>query len=269
MATHEVSVGSHRFACESSGEGSDGFVLLHGWCSVRNFWGPVIRDFEALGTCHNLDLLGHHPATLAENMRDFDLIKVASVQAAAIKQIVGKKKITLIGHSTGGLVALALAVMHPELVKRVVAIGPVVHGPVKGPLGFARELYKLNLHAALHLPFAFIRSLPDAFRNIFETGVHDSKAFFKRRDADRYVQAYREQMLNLPPEAMGAWLSIIDKADLRPALFGSTMPVLFITGTHDRVVSPLQAREIARKMPRAAYHEYSNSGHIPILEEEV
>jgi pimeloyl-ACP methyl ester carboxylesterase len=269
MATREVKAAGLRFAYESYGEGPEIFVLIHGWCSVRNFWGPVLADFEALGTCHNVDLIGHHPATLPEHVRDFDLVKVASLQAAAIKQIVGKKKVTVVGHSTGGLIALALGIMHPELVKRVVAIGPVVHGPVKGPLGFAKDLYKLNLHAALHLPFAFIRSLPDAFKNIFETGVHDSKAFFRRRDADKYVQAYREQMLNIPPAVMGAWLTIIDKADLRPALTGSILPTLFITGAHDRVVDPSQAREIARKMPNAAYHEYAASGHIPILEEEV
>lgn len=269
MATHEVNAAGLRFAYESYGAGAETFVLIHGWCSVRNFWGPVLADFEALGACHNLDLIGHHPATRPDHVHDFDLVKVASLQAAAIKQIVGKKKVTIVGHSTGGLIALALGIMHPDLVKRVVAIGPVVHGPVKGPLGFAKDLYKLNLHAALHLPFAFIRSLPDAFKNIFETGVYDSKAFFRRRDAEKYVKAYREQMLNIPPEVMGAWLTIIDKADLRPALEGSTLPTLFITGSHDRVVDPKQAREIARRMPNAAYHEYSNSGHIPILEEEV
>ena len=82
------------------------------------------------------------------------------------------------------------------------------------------------------------------------------------------MTAYREQMLNIPPEAMGAWLNIIDKADLRPVLSGNPAPALFITGSHDKVVTTQQAREIARKMPNAAYHEYSNSGHIPILEEE-
>lgn len=269
MASQEVAAGGLRFAYEKSGAGNELFVLIHGWCSVRNFWGPVLKDFRELGTTINMDLVGHHPATSTGAIHDFDLIKVASLQAAAIRQIVGKKRVTLVGHSTGGLVALALAVQYPELVKRVIAIGPVIHGPVQGPLGFAKELYKLNLHAPLHLPFAFIRSLPDAFKNIFETGVHNPKTFFRRADAELYVNAYREQMLQIPPEVMAAWLTIIDKADLRPALSGSTIPTLFITGTHDKVVSPQQARAIARKMPRAAYHEYGNSGHIPILEEEA
>jgi pimeloyl-ACP methyl ester carboxylesterase len=68
---------------------------------------------------------------------------------------------------------------------------------------------------------------------------------------------------------MGAWLGIIDQADLRPVLRGHPAQALFITGSHDRVVDHTQAREIARTMPNAAYHEYSNSGHIPILEEEA
>lgn len=94
---------------------------------------------------------------------------------------------------------------------------------MQGPLGFALDLYKLNLHAVLHLP----------------------------------------------PEAMGAWLTIIDSADLRPALAGSRVPTLFITGAHDKVVAPAQAREITRCMPRSSYHEYADSGHIPILEQEA
>ncbi|MBL8033591.1 MAG: alpha/beta hydrolase [Leptospiraceae bacterium] len=268
MATHEVRAGKLRFSYEKYGTGREVFVLIHGWCSVRNFWGPVLKDFIELGTCYNMDLIGHHPATRGEDIHDLDLVKVTSAQAAAIREMVGKGKITLVGHSTGGLIALNMALQHPDLVKRVIAIGPVIHGPIKGPLGFAKDLYKLNLHAALHLPFAFIRSLPDAFRNIFETGVHDAKAFFKRSDAQSYVTAYREQMLNIPPEVMGAWLGIIDKADLRPVLSGSRIRALFITGSHDRVVTHTHAREIARKMPNAAYHEYSHSGHIPILEEE-
>ncbi len=269
MRTQEVKAGRFRFSYETHGAGKEIFILIHGWCSVRNFWGPVLKDFAELGTTYNMDLVGHHPASQADDIQDADLIKITGAQAAAIKEIVGKKKVTVVGHSTGGLVALALAVQHPELVSRVIAIGPVIHGPVKGPLGFAKDLYRLKLSAALHLPFVFIRSLPDAFKNIFETGVHDSKAFFRRSDAEGYVKAYREQMLNISPEVMGAWLGIIDRADLRPVLTGHPAHTLFITGSHDRVVDHVQAREIARKMPNGAYHEYSNSGHIPILEEEL
>ena len=269
MATHEVKSGNFRFSYETHGAGKEIFVLIHGWCSVRNFWGPVLKDFAELGTTHNMDLIGHHPANDAEHIHEADLIKVTGIQAAAIKEIVGKKKVTVVGHSTGGLIALGLAVQHPELVKRVIAIGPVIHGPVKGPLGFAKDLYKLNLSAALHLPFVFIKSLPDAFKDIFQTGVHDAKAFFRRPDAETYVKAYREQMLNISPVAMGAWLNIIDKSDLRPVLTGHPAHALFITGSYDRVVDHTQAREIARKMPNAAYHEYSKSGHIPLLEEEL
>lgn len=269
MKTLEIKTGKFRFAYETYGTGKEVFVLVHGWCSVRNFWGPVVKDFAELGTVHNMDLVGHHPANLALDIHNFDVIKAAATQAAAIKAIVGKKKITIVGHSTGGLIALALAALHADLVKRVIAIGPVIHGPIKGPLGFARDLYRLDFAAALHLPFLFMRSLPDAFKNIFESGVHDAKAFFRRSDAQGYVTAYREQMLKIPPEAMGAWLNIIDQADLRPILAGNSVPALFITGSHDKIVDHTQAREIARKMPHAAYHEYSNSGHIPILEEEI
>jgi len=265
----EVKIDKFRFAYDTIGSGDEIFVLIHGWCSVRNFWGPVLTDFAESGTCYNIDLIGHHPSTLAEDIYPYDLIKATETQGAAIKAIVGRKKITLVGHSTGGMLALALAVQHPELVKRVIAIGPVIHGPVKGPLGFAKDLYKLDMHAALHLPFALMRSIPDMFQNIFYTGVYDPKAFLKRSDAQSYIDAYREQMLHLSPEAMGVWLNIIDQTDLRATLTGARVPTLFIVGSNDRVVDHTQARNIARKMPHAAYHEYSQSGHIPILEEEL
>jgi len=269
VAVQEFKIKNIRFACEIEGAGAETFVLIHGWCSVRNFWAPVINDFAAMGRTINLDLVGHHPANRAHEIGEFDLIKLTLLQAQAIKEIVGKKKVTIVGHSTGGLIALALGLYHPEIVRRVIAIGPVVHGPIKGPLGFAKDLYKLNFHAPLHLPFLFIRSLPDAFKNIFETGLHDPKVFFRRRDAEGYVVRYREQMLGIQPEIMGAWLEAIDTADLRPALTGNALRALFITGSHDRVVDHTQARLIARAMPNAAYHEYARSGHIPILEEEA
>lgn len=269
MTQQSIEAGGIPFAYEKYGTGREIFVLIHGWCSVRNFWAPAIAHFQEMGTVYNFDLIGHHPKTDIHALDNVDLVRASALQWSAIQKLTGKKRVTLVGHSTGGLLALAMACQEPRLVKRVIAVAPVIYGRVEGPLSFAKDLHKLNLHGPLHLPFQFMRDLPDAFKNIFEVGLHNAKLFFRRVDAKDYVANYREQMLQIAPEVMAAWLEIIDKADLRPLLKGNLLPTLFITGTHDKVVDTSKVRAVARTMPHAAYHEYASSGHIPLIEEEA
>jgi pimeloyl-ACP methyl ester carboxylesterase len=119
-ASHWATVNGHRLYYEIHGRGSPVLLLHGGGNSVAGSWARQIVDFsptheviapEQVGNGHTPDIPG--PATYGAMTED---------TAALLRQL-QLKNVDVVGWSDGGIIALMLAVRHPDLVRRVVATG--------------------------------------------------------------------------------------------------------------------------------------------------
>lgn len=113
-------------AHEQPGDGPP-IVLLHGWCCDRSFLSPQFEHFAALGRhVIALDQRGHgrsgwgRPGVGVRGLAD---------DVAWLVEELDLGRVSVIGHSMGGVVALDLANRRAELVDRVVLLDAIVAVP--------------------------------------------------------------------------------------------------------------------------------------------
>src|SRR3954466_6070639 len=114
-----VTIHGHRRASVGAGKGP-AVLLLHGLGCTHNTWLPVLDSLSRRYTVIAPDLLGHGESdkpradymvgAFANGMRD--LLTVLDID-----------KVTVVGHSFGGGVAMQFAYQFPERTERLVLVG--------------------------------------------------------------------------------------------------------------------------------------------------
>jgi pimeloyl-ACP methyl ester carboxylesterase len=212
---HTFNYQGHTLTWQEHSWGTHTLIFIHGYAAARSIWHAEVQACADLGRCVTLDLPGHYPATLPTPYGTLSQEELIAIETAAIRAIVGDSTATLIGHSTGGMVALAVAARLPQ-VTRVVSICGVVWGPLGGRLGFLQRLLRLPgglaTYHALYRSYQRSRSwteyaIPDAY-------VYDRGAFAH----NPYARA-----------AIERWIPDFEGARVEP--YGVLLRLLEISGT--------------------------------------
>src|SRR5919107_3633909 len=106
-------------------------VLVHGIASRAAQWAGVLADLGE--TCHVIapDLLGHGES--AKPRGDYSL----GAHACGVRDLLltlGHDRVTLVGHSLGGGVAMQFTYQFPEMVERLVLVSSGGLGPDVSPI---------------------------------------------------------------------------------------------------------------------------------------
>ena len=187
-----------------------------------------------------------------------DSIEAMADDAYTFIRALGFEKIDVFSFSLGGMVAQALVVKHPELVRRLVLTGT-------GPAGgtdidkVAGTTYYDILRAALTRSDAkeFL------FFNRNATGKPAAKAFITRlqertvdRDAPITVKAFQTQLKAIKKWGRSA------PADLSKL----TQPTLIANGDNDRMVPSVLSNDLHRRIADSELIIYPDSGHGGIFQ---
>lgn len=86
-------------------------VLLHGFLSNSTMWNSFIPELRKKNRIISIDLLGHGKTECLGYIHSMELMADA---VSAVLNSLKIKKFSIIGHSLGGYVALALAEKHPK-----------------------------------------------------------------------------------------------------------------------------------------------------------
>jgi len=227
-------------------------LLLHGLGATGRFWGPVAPFLSPSAQLLAPDLPGHGetppiPPYPAEGVR----------WAVGLLDALGLERVPLVGHSLGGLLALALALEHPERVSRLVLACPAGLGR-----GVGLPLRLLALPGLGPLAYALLVRVPSlALRGL----VHDPRSVPSDWTAWLAPQRPR-QVPHLLRRAVGP-------GGLRPpyrlppeGLARLPHPTLLVWGAEDRLLPLEQGLVGLAFIPRARLAVLPDCGHWPPVE---
>jgi pimeloyl-ACP methyl ester carboxylesterase len=102
-----------KISYTDSGKGAV-VVLLHGFLENKHMWKEIIPVISRNKRVLAIDLLGHGHTECLGYIHPMELMADA---VAAVLKTLRIRKITLIGHSMGGYVSLALSEKNPEMIR--------------------------------------------------------------------------------------------------------------------------------------------------------
>jgi pimeloyl-ACP methyl ester carboxylesterase len=185
-------------------------------------------------------------------------IEEMAEHAVAFIKALGFDQVDIFSFSLGGMVAQALAVRHPELVRRLILTGT-------GPAG-GKDMDKVAGVTYYDMSRATLtRQDPKVFLffNRNDTGKRAARAFVERlkertedRDAPIKVKAFRTQL-----KAIKRW-SRSAPADLSKI----TQPTLIANGDNDRMVPSVLSEDLHRRIAGSELIIYPDSGHGGIFQ---
>jgi pimeloyl-ACP methyl ester carboxylesterase len=187
-----------------------------------------------------------------------DTVESMADDAYTFITALGFDTVDIFSFSLGGMIAQALVIKHPDLVRKLILTGT---GPAggQGIDKVAGTTYYDTLRATLtrHDPKEFL------FFNRDEVGKRAARAFVERleertenRDAPITVQAFRTQL-----KAIKHW-GRSTPADLSVI----THPTLIANGDNDRMVPTALSEDLHRRIAGSKIVIYPNSGHGAIFQ---
>ncbi len=256
-----LTIHGYRRAFRIAGSGP-AILLIHGIGDNSTTWSSVQSALAQRFTVIAPDLLGHGKsdkpradysvAAYANGMRD--LLSVLDIE-----------RVTVIGHSLGGGVAMQFAYQFPQLVDRLILVGA---GGVTKDVNFALRIASLPMGsealALLRLPLVLPalqafgriagaaigstglgRDLPEMLRILEDLPEPTASSAFAR--TLRAVVDWRGQVVTM-----------LDRCYLT-----ESVPVQLVWGSRDSVIPVSHARLAHAAMPGSQLEIFAGSGHFP------
>jgi pimeloyl-ACP methyl ester carboxylesterase len=264
LELQHVSIHGHEVSYRMGGDGP-AILLIHGMAGSSLTWKEVMpllaRSYRVLAP----DLLGHGES--AKPMGDYSLGSLASGLRDFLA-VVGVERMTVVGQSLGGGVAMQLAYQYPELCERLALVN-------SGGLG--REVsWMLRV---LTLPGAeFI--MPVLFPAFVRDRGNDLSQFLARKGlrAPRIAEMWRAYVSLAEPENRRAFVrtlrAVVDPGgqvvSAKDRLYLTVgMPTLIVWGDTDHIIPVAHAYAAHDAIPGSRLEIFEGVGHFPHAEEPV
>jgi pimeloyl-ACP methyl ester carboxylesterase len=234
-------------------EGSP-IVLLHCFtCSIR-WWDGLIplldRDHRVIA----IDLLGHGGS---EKPTDGYSIENQAQLVAQVLARLGVEGATVVGHSLGATVAVALAEQSRELVDGLVLIGQAPDNDYGDGLGLlARATFVPVLGEALwriKMDWSVRKGLEEAFAPGFDV-------------PDEFVEDLRRMNYAAYDQSPGAEDDYSEETPLDERVRASFVPLLAIFGSEDKIYDAREALSAYAEVQGARTELIEGAGHSPNVE---
>ncbi len=228
-------------------------VWLHGsgpGATAASNWEWQIGELSDAYRCLAPDIIGFgdstHPDPPPMGLKAFTELRVRSL--LALLDVLGVSSATFVGNSMGGIVTVALSLVAPERVERLVLMGTG-----GAPVPITPDLLKLILF--------YEDPTAEAMAELMTCFVHDA-AFFgddlAKIAAARMPRASRPEVERSHRATFGPG----DPLAFTPEQVATiTQPALVVHGTSDRIVSPVSGEWFAAHLPNARLELFADTGH--------
>jgi pimeloyl-ACP methyl ester carboxylesterase len=230
-------------------------ILIHGQGGCWQWWLRVIPSLARTSRVVAVDLAGFGASEVAVG----DAFYAQSAIVLSLLDQLGESTATVVGHSMGGLVALAVAADHPERVAGLVLVNGGAVPVARRRLGLILVGMRLA-HAALSQPriCRWIATTVWAHRRFFASGVVDPAS------VSSALAAILVPAMGAPGFVATMRAAVRARDEINPARV--KCPALVVWGARDRILTVGMARSLVAQMSGAELVVFDDVGHCPMIE---
>jgi pimeloyl-ACP methyl ester carboxylesterase len=254
-----VVVHGHRRAYVKTGTGP-ALLLLHGLGCDHRTWDPVLPRLSRHFTVIAPDLLGHGQSDKPRG--DYSVAGYANGMRDLLT-VLGIDKVTVVGHSLGGGVAMQFAYQFPERTDRLFLVAPGGFGPDVSALlkaltlpGAGLAVDALTKGPARTLGRWALQALSRTGLSCFRDG-HELVDIYDRL-GDPATRTALRQVTRSVIDWRGQVVTVTDRAYLT-----EHVPMCVVWGAHDTIIPSHHAEIARRSAPNARVEVLGHSGHFP------
>lgn len=258
-----VTIHGRTYAYRRAGSGGPVVLLVHGMAGSSSTWTATMRLLAPHATLIAPDLPGHGRSSKPRG--DYSLGAFASFLRDLVTAL-GHERVTVVGQSLGGGVAMQFSYQYPERVERMVLVG-------SGGLG-EDVMPVLKVLAApgvdLLMPVAFLPAFRDAGnaigRALSKVGLRPSPQAF---------EMWRSYAALVDPETRTAFVhtlrAVIDTRGQRISAhdklyLSARVPSMIVWGDADPVIPVAHAHAAQESIPGCRLEIIEGCGHFPHVE---
>jgi pimeloyl-ACP methyl ester carboxylesterase len=262
LPVYEITLHGHTFSYRMAGSGPT-LVLLHGITCSSETWDEIIPALSKHFTVIAPDLLGHGQS--AKPMTDYS----PGAYAALVRDLLiglEQTRVTLVGHSLGGGIAMQFSYLFPEMIERMVLVS-------SGGLG--RELHGLLRMAALPGTGAVLPLLTSSrLRSVVDRGAALLARAGLRAGTD-VREMWRGFGTFADAGARQAFFhtirTVVDHGGQRAVAtdrlyLAAHMPTLIVWGEHDSIIPVEHAEAAHAGIAGSRLEVFADAGHFPYLD---
>jgi len=202
-----------------SGKGS-AIVFLHGFLEELSMWDYFVAELSKKHRVFAIDLLGHGQS---ENI---GYVHSMEDQADMVHSVLHEnkiRKVTLIGHSMGGYVALAFAELYPDSVKGIALVNSSSRADSpERKINRDRAIKAVKQNATSFIRMSITNLFSEKNRDILKTEI----------------EAVKEKALKIPVRGIIAALEGMKiRKDREVLLHFAPYPILLVLGKEDSVLN--------------------------------
>lgn len=262
LPVHEIELHGHTFRYRMAGSGP-ALVLLHGITCTSETWEAIIPALAKHFTVIAPDLLGHGQS--AKPATEYS----PGAYAAIVRDLlIGLEvsRVTLVGHSFGGGIAMQFSYLFPEMIERLVLVS-------SGGLG--RELHGL-------LRLATVPGAGVALRCLTSSGLYSL--------ADRGARLLGRAGIRAPTDMREVWRgfgtfadrdtrrafvhtmrTVVDPGGQRATAadrlyLAAHMPTLILWGARDSIIPVAHAEAAHVGIDGSRLEVFAEAGHFPHID---
>ena len=226
-------------------------VLLHGYLESMVVWDEFVPLLSKSMRVVTLDLPGHGISTITGEVHTMEFL--AECVANSMEHL-GIKEYSVVGHSMGGYVALAMCEMFPERLRSVILLSSTPNADSEEKCDRRRreiELVKAGKKSTMARLVPHAGFAPDNVKRLKD-----------------YVDDLEELIMLTEDEGVIAILGgMIERKDRNEVLLTTKVPHMFIFGRHDFYIPNEVAEELVARHPQAKVTWLDHSGHMGFIEE--
>jgi pimeloyl-ACP methyl ester carboxylesterase len=258
ISSNKVKISGVNVHFVEAGKGPP-ILFLHGLGGAWRDWSANLPAFAATYRVMAMDFPGFGESDKPEVQYSIEWLTDVVEKFLQEQEI---ERVTLVGHSMGGVVALNVASRPKSRVKKLVITDAVGIGDKSEFLGYAMSKKIMGADTEWEFMESFLN-------NQFRAMADDLIEQHKPQTVRDFFESLKtpitgKPLLPMTPKVQMT-VSIID-FDIRPKLASIRQPTLILWGAKDPIASPQDASFLQTKIHSSTLILFPDSGHSPMME---